>query len=96
MASEPLIAVFVDFENLAIGVRDMKWGDFQVELVIKRLLEKGRIVFKRSYCDWSNYRGTVREFHRPFRRRDAFLDMTVHQMIQAMRPMSESAQGIGA
>ena len=64
MAAEPLIAVFVDFENLAIGVRDMKWGDFQVELVIKRLLEKGRIVFKRSYCDWSNYRGTVREFHR--------------------------------
>jgi len=58
-----LIAVFVDFENLAIGVRDMKKGDFKVELVLKRLLEKGRIVFKRAYCDWGKYRNAVREFH---------------------------------
>ena len=63
MSDEPLIAVFVDFENLALGVRDVKGGDFQVELVLKRLLEKGRIVFKRAYCDWSHYRGAVREFH---------------------------------
>jgi len=39
MAEEPLIAVFVDFENLAIGVRDMKAGRFQIQLVLKRLLE---------------------------------------------------------
>ena len=63
MSTEPLIAVFVDFENLAIGVRDMKSGDFQIQLVLKRLLEKGRIVFKRAYCDWSNYPDAVREFH---------------------------------
>src|SRR4029078_14174 len=63
MSSEPLIAVFVDFENLAIGVRDMKAGRFQINLVLKRLLEKGRIVYKRAYCDWSNYRDAVREFH---------------------------------
>src|SRR4051812_15782270 len=63
MTEEPLIAVFVDFENLAIGVRDMKAGKFQIQLVLKRLLEKGRIVFKRAYCDWSNYRDAVREFH---------------------------------
>ena len=63
MSDEPLIAVFVDFENLALGVRDVKGGDFQVELVLKRLLEKGRIVFKRAYCDWSHYRSAVREFH---------------------------------
>ncbi len=56
MAEEQLIAVFVDFENLAIGVRDMKKGDFKIDLVLKRLLEKGRIVFKRAYCDWSKYR----------------------------------------
>jgi uncharacterized protein (TIGR00288 family) len=64
MATEPLIAVFIDFENLALGVRDMK-GDnkFRVELVIKRLLEKGRLVFKRAYCDWSGYREYTREFH---------------------------------
>ncbi len=64
MSQEPLIAVFVDFENLAIGVRDMKSASkFDIQLVLKRLLEKGRIVFKRAYCDWSNYREYVEEFH---------------------------------
>ena len=63
MSDEPLIAVFVDFENLALGVRDMGSDDFRIELVLKRLLQKGRIVFKRAYCDWSNYRREVREFH---------------------------------
>jgi uncharacterized LabA/DUF88 family protein len=62
--SEPLIAVFVDFENLALGVRDMKGhGEFELTLVLKRLLEKGRIVSKRAYCDWGPYRGAMREFH---------------------------------
>ena len=63
VSEEPLIAVFVDFENLAIGVRDMKAGKFQIQLVLKRLLEKGRIVYKRAYCDWANYQDSVREFH---------------------------------
>ena len=62
MSEEPLIAVFVDFENLALGARE-KNESFQVQLVLKRLLEKGRIVYKRAYCDWSNYRDAVREFH---------------------------------
>jgi len=64
MAEEPLIAVFVDFENLAIGVRDMKKGPFQIDLVLRRLLEKGRIVFKRAYCDWKHYRDAAAELHR--------------------------------
>ena len=64
MADEPLIAVFVDFENLAIGASQSKHGAFQIELVLKRLLEKGRIVFKRAYCDWSGYRKEEREFHK--------------------------------
>ncbi|HKX45540.1 MAG TPA: NYN domain-containing protein, partial [Planctomycetota bacterium] len=63
MSDEPLIAVFVDFENLALGVRDMKGGGFRIDIVLKRLLEKGRIVFKRAYCDWGTYREDVREFH---------------------------------
>ncbi len=66
MSDEPLIAVFVDYENLAIGVRDVKdnrSGEFQIGLILKRLLEKGRIVYKRAYCDWSHYRNAVREFH---------------------------------
>ncbi len=63
MSEEPLIAVFVDFENLAIGVREMKAGKFQIQLILKRLLEKGRIVYKRAYCDWRHYEDSVREFH---------------------------------
>ena len=63
MADESLIAVFVDFENLAIGSRDMHDGEFRIDLVHKRLLEKGRLVFKRAYCDWNRYRGAVRGFH---------------------------------
>jgi uncharacterized protein (TIGR00288 family) len=62
-SDEPLIAVFIDFENLAIGVGKQRAAQFQIALVLKRLLEKGRIVFKRAYCDWSNYRDAVKEFH---------------------------------
>jgi uncharacterized protein (TIGR00288 family) len=63
MAEEPLIAVFVDYENLAIGARDSKWRHLNIDLILKRLLEKGRIVYKRAYCDWSQYRSDVRDFH---------------------------------
>ena len=63
MSDEPLIAVFIDFENLAIGVKQMKAGKFRSSLILKRLLEKGRIVFKRAYCDWSNYQDAMPEFH---------------------------------
>jgi len=63
MSDEPLIAVFIDFENLAIGVRHMRAGKFQIQLILKRLLEKGRIVFKRAYCDWGDYQDAMKEFH---------------------------------
>jgi uncharacterized protein (TIGR00288 family) len=94
MADESLIAVFVDFENLAIGVSDMKPkpGEFKVELVLKRLLEKGRIVFKRAYCDWSSYQGTVREFHSkgielvdiPRKRASGKNSADIHMVVDAM------------
>ncbi len=63
MADERLIAVFVDYENLAIGVRGMRKGNFKIDLVLRRLLEKGRIVYRRAYCDWNRYRSVVRDFH---------------------------------
>jgi len=63
MSEEPLIAVFVDYENLAIGARDSKWRHLKIDLILKRLLEKGRIVYKRAYCDWSQYQADVRDFH---------------------------------
>jgi uncharacterized protein (TIGR00288 family) len=61
--AELTLAVFVDFENLALGAEDLKGGRFDVELVLKRLLEKGRIVAKRAYCDWTRYRQFMQEFH---------------------------------
>ena len=63
MSDEPLIAVFVDYENLAIGARDSKWRHLNIDLILKRLLEKGRVVYKRAYCDWSQFRTDVRDFH---------------------------------
>ncbi len=63
MSEEPLIAVFVDYENLALGARDSKWRQLNIDLILNRLLEKGRIVYKRAYCDWSQYRNDVRDFH---------------------------------
>ena len=42
MSQEPLIAVFVDYENLALGVKGKSAGKFRIELVMKRLLERGR------------------------------------------------------
>lgn len=61
--AELTLAVFVDFENLALGAEEIKGGRFDIELVLKRLLEKGRIVAKRAYCDWTRYRQFMQEFH---------------------------------
>src|SRR5690606_8785351 len=61
--SEPTIAVFVDFENLALGAEQSNKGRFQMDPVMKRLLERGRIVFKRAYCDWNRFQKFMREFH---------------------------------
>jgi len=63
MPKEPLIAVFIDYENLAIGVSQMRKGQFKIDLILRRLLEKGRVVYKRAYSDWTHYRAAVREFH---------------------------------
>jgi uncharacterized protein (TIGR00288 family) len=63
MAEEPMVALFADYENLAIGARAMKQGAFQIEMVLKRVLERGRIVYKRAYCDWSGYGDAVRGLH---------------------------------
>ena len=64
LRSELITAVFVDFENLALGVEQDKKGRFDIELVLKRLLERGRIVFKRAYCDWPRFKDFMQEFHR--------------------------------
>jgi uncharacterized protein (TIGR00288 family) len=62
--NELTTAVFVDFENLALGVEQDKKGRFEIELILKRLLERGRIVLKRAYCDWPRFKDFMHEFHR--------------------------------
>jgi uncharacterized protein (TIGR00288 family) len=49
------MALFCDFENIAIGVRDAKYAQFDISKVIERLLLKGNIVVKKAYCDWARY-----------------------------------------
>lgn len=60
---EANIALFIDFENLAIGARQSGYKKFEISLLLKRIRERGRILFKRAYCDWSNYDEYRREFH---------------------------------
>jgi len=50
-----IIAVFCDFENVALGVRDAQYEAFDVAKVLARLLLKGNIVVKKAYCDWARY-----------------------------------------
>ncbi|OGS85809.1 MAG: NYN domain-containing protein [Gallionellales bacterium GWA2_59_43] len=59
MASQPEItnmALFCDFENVALGVRDAKYAQFDIKKVLERLLLKGSIVVKKAYCDWDRYK----------------------------------------
>ncbi|MDD4903274.1 MAG: NYN domain-containing protein [Candidatus Bipolaricaulis sp.] len=50
------MAVFLDFENIALGVRDANYPEFDIEKVLERLLLKGSIVLKKAYCDWARYK----------------------------------------
>jgi len=50
------MAVFCDFENIALGVRDAKYAQFDVNKVLERLLLKGSIIVKKAYCDWDRYK----------------------------------------
>ncbi|HQU16474.1 MAG: NYN domain-containing protein [Gammaproteobacteria bacterium] len=57
------MAVFCDFENIALGVRDAKYAQFDINKVLERLLLKGNIVVKKAYCDWERYKDFKRAMH---------------------------------
>jgi uncharacterized LabA/DUF88 family protein len=57
------MAVFCDFENVALGVRDMNYDKFDIKPVLERLLLKGSIVVKKAYCDWDRYKGFKATMH---------------------------------
>ncbi|MFN2633354.1 MAG: NYN domain-containing protein [Thermoanaerobaculia bacterium] len=60
---EQRLSLFIDFENIALGARDAKYKKFDIHLVLQRLIEKGRIVYKKAYADWTRYSDYKREFH---------------------------------
>lgn len=57
------MALFCDFENVALGVRDAKYEKFDIRPVLERLLLKGSIVVKKAYCDWDRYKGFKSAMH---------------------------------
>jgi len=57
------LALFCDFENIALGVRDAKYAQFDIGEVLERLLVKGNIVVKKAYCDWERYKGFKTDMH---------------------------------
>jgi uncharacterized protein (TIGR00288 family) len=57
------MALFCDFENIALGVRDAKYEKFDIGKVLERLLLKGSIVVKKAYCDWERYKAFKAPMH---------------------------------
>jgi len=57
------LAVFIDFENLALGFPKKGNFSFEVDRVMDRLVEKGKVIVKVAYCDWSRYRGYTTPLH---------------------------------
>ena len=57
------MALFCDFENVALGVRDAKYAAFDIRKVLERLLLKGNIVVKKAYCDWERYKEFKKGMH---------------------------------
>ena len=57
------MAVFCDFENVALGVRDANYEKFDIKPVLERLLLKGSITVKKAYCDWDRYKGFKATMH---------------------------------
>lgn len=57
------LALYCDFENIALGVRDAKYKKFNIEHVLERLLVKGSIVVKKAYCDWQRYKDFKASMH---------------------------------
>jgi uncharacterized protein (TIGR00288 family) len=57
------MALFCDFENIALGVRDAQYAKFDIDRVLERLLLKGSIVVKKAYCDWDRYKDFKKPMH---------------------------------
>ncbi len=63
MNDDANLALFCDFENIALGVQDAKYAKFDIQPILERLLVKGSIVAKKAYCDWGRYKDFKRVMH---------------------------------
>ena len=63
MNEERKLALFIDFENIARGVKEAQYKGFEIKLVLERLVEKGKIMVRRAYADWNRYAEYKRGFH---------------------------------
>src|SRR6266436_1722083 len=63
MNGERKLALFIDFENIARGVKEAQYKAFEIKLVLERLLEKGKIIVRRAYADWNRFTEYKRPFH---------------------------------
>jgi uncharacterized protein (TIGR00288 family) len=57
------MALFCDFENIALGVKEAKYPQFDIKRVLERLLIKGNIVVRKAYCDWERYKEFKEAMH---------------------------------
>ena len=53
----------MDFENIAIGIEEAEYGTFELDLIQRRLVEKGKILFKRAYANWDRHAKYRKSFH---------------------------------
>lgn len=61
--NNPNIAIFCDYENVALGAREAHYPEFDINLVVERLLDKGSIVVKRAYSDWEGFKSAKKPMH---------------------------------
>ena len=62
-STESNLALFCDFENIALGVADARYAKFDINRVLERLLVKGSIIVKKAYCDWGRYKNFKAVMH---------------------------------
>jgi uncharacterized protein (TIGR00288 family) len=62
-SEEKNLALFIDFDNIALGLKSVPAKKFEIGLVLERLLEKGKIIIKKAYADWSHYPQYKNELH---------------------------------
>lgn len=63
VSEESKLALFVDLENIILGVRETKYASFEITKVLERLVEKGKLIVKKAYADWETYKEYKRPFH---------------------------------